>query len=343
MRRSPSEGGWAAGRIGGWQLAFALALLSTHPAIRLSAQEQPLNNGALFLLFPIGAQSVGMGQTAAASEGYGEVVFLNPAGIGSLTTSEFALHSARLAAGATNAITAFFPRRGVGVFGAALDLVDYGDQEVNDSNGTTIARIAPRNIALLATFATQLTSAFALGVSYKLIEFRVDCSGACPAQSGGQGVTHALDLGGQFSVGPDRALRFGIALRNLGFPLQVNNRDQADALPTRFVVGAAYRLLLRPVADDSAADRFDLRLAADVDSPWRETGTPDVRLGVNVGYRELVRVRGGYAFVHQGLSGPSVGLGVATGSIGVDLARTFLTGTDLVVPNPTFLSFRVVF
>jgi hypothetical protein len=322
----------------------AVAVLAAGPAGRLSAQSTPQNYGALFLLFPVGAQSVGMGQTAAALEGRGEVVFLNPAGVGALTTSEFALHSARLAAGATNALTAFFPRRGVGVFGVALDLVDYGDQEVNDSNGTTIARIAPRNIALLATFATQLTGDFALGVSYKLIEFRVDCSGAgCPLNSGGQGVTHALDLGGQFSVGPDRALRFGVALRNLGFPLQVNNRDQADALPTRLVVGAAYRLLLRPVADDSAGDRFDLRLAADVESPWRETGTPDIRLGMNVGYRELVRVRGGYAFVHQGLSGPSVGLGVATGSIGVDLARTFLSGTDLVVPNPTFLSFRVVF
>jgi hypothetical protein len=342
MRRSRSDGGqadvWIIGRI-----VAAVAVLAAGPPTRLPAQSTPLNNGALFLLFPVGAQSVGMGQTAAALEGRGEAVFLNPAGVGSLITGEFALHSARLAAGATNAITAFFPRRGVGVFGAALDLVDYGDQEVNDSSGTTIARIAPRNIALLATFATQLTGSFALGVSYKLIEFRVDCSGACPPLSGGQGVTHALDLGGQVSVGPDRALRIGMALRNLGFPLQVNNRDQADALPTRLVVGAAYRLLLRPVADDSAADRFDLRLAADVESPWRETGTPDVRLGVNVGYRELVRVRGGYAFVHQGLSGPSVGLGMATGSIGIDLARTFLTGTDLVVPNPTFLSFRVVF
>ena len=344
MRRSRSEGGrtdgWIVGRI-----VAAVAVLAAGPPARLPAQSTTLNNGALFLLFPVGAQSVGMGQTAAALEGSGEAVFLNPAGVGSLTTSEFALHTARLAAGNTNAITAFFPRRGVGVFGAALDLVDYGDEPVTDSTtGTTIGRIAPRNIALLATFATQLTRDFALGVSYKLIEFRVDCSGAgCPPNSGGQGVTHALDLGCQFSAGPDRALRFGVALRNLGFPLQVNNRDQADALPTRLVVGAAYRLLLRPVADDSAADRFDLQLAADVESPWRETGAPDVRVGVNVGYRELVRVRGGYAFAHQSLSGPSIGLGVATGSIGVDLARTFLTGTDLVVPSPTFLSFRVVF
>jgi hypothetical protein len=134
MRQSRSSGRQADGRIVGLMLA-AVAVLAAGPAGRLSAQSTPQNYGALFLLFPVGAQSVGMGQTAAALEGRGEVVFLNPAGVGALTTSEFALHSARLAAGATNALTAFFPRRGVGVFGVALDLVDYGDQEVNDSNG----------------------------------------------------------------------------------------------------------------------------------------------------------------------------------------------------------------
>jgi len=326
------------------RVAVAIAILCANPVVCLSGQTEPQNAGALFLLFPVGAQSVGMGQTAAAMEGRGELVFLNPAGVAGLTTSEFALHTARLAAGATNAITAFFPRRGIGVFGAALDLVDYGDQEVSDSNGTPIGRIAPRNLALLATYAAQLTGAVSLGVSYKLIEFRVDCSGACPPLTGGQGVTHALDLGGQFTVGPDHALRIGVALRNLGFPLQVNNRDQADALPTRLVFGAAYRVLLQPQGVETAApDRFDLKVAADVESRWREAGTPDVRVGVDLGYLEALRVRGGYAFVHQGLSGPSVGVGVATGSIGVDLARTFLSGSDLVVPNPTFLSFRVEF
>jgi len=345
MRRSPSSGGSRHRGGGAWPAAVALVALCAHPATRLFAQDQPLNSGGLFLLFPVGAQSLGMGQTAAALEGHGESAFLNPAGVGSLSENEFALHSARLAAGNTTALTVFFPHHGVGVFGAAFDLVDYGDLPVTDStSGATIGRVAARNFALLATYATQLTGAFALGVTYKLIGFRVDCSGACQGVPGsGQGLTHALDLGGQFSVGPEHALRVGVALRNLGFALQVNNRDQADPLPTRLVVGAAYRIQLRPVNDGPDADRFDLRVAADLESPWRETGSADVRVGMDVGYRELVRVRGGYAFVHQGLSGPSIGLGVATGAIGVDLARMFMTGTDLIVTNPTFLSFRVVF
>jgi hypothetical protein len=326
----------------GWRTAIVLLVPSTLTTTRAAAQDQPLNAAALFLLFPVGATTVGMGQTAAAADGHGEAVFQNPAGVASLSSSEFALHTATLAAGPTNAITAFFPRHGIGVFGATLYLADYGDLELTDSTGTTNGRLASRNFAFLVTYATQLSGSVSLGVSYKLVQFAVTCSGACQSVPSGQGVTHALDVGGQFSVGADHALRIGVALRNVGFPLQVNNRDQADPLPTRLTVGATYRLQLRPV-DDSVADRFDLRMAADVESPWRQTGNPDVRLGVDVGYREMVRVRGGYAFVHQGLSGPSIGLGVATGAIGVDLARMFLTGTDLVTPNPTFLSFRVEF
>ena len=68
-----------------------------------------------------------------------------------------------------------------------------------------------------------------------------------------------------------------------------------------------------------------------------------MRVGVDVGYQHVVRVRGGYAFVHEGLSGPSVGMGISSGSIGVDLARTFLSGSDFVTDNPTFFSFRVAF
>ena len=326
----------------GWRTAIVLLVPSTFTTTRAAAQDQPLNAAALFLLFPVGATTVGMGQTAAAADGHGEVVFQNPAGVASMSSSEFALHTATLAAGPTNAVTAFFPRHGIGVFGATLYLADYGDLELTDSTGTTTGRLASRNLAFLATYATQLTGSVSLGVSYKLVQFAVTCSGACQSVPAGQGVTHALDVGGQFAVGPEHALRIGVALRNVGFPLQVNNRDQADPLPTRLTVGATYRVQLRPI-DDSVADRFDVRMAADVESPWRQTGNPDVRLGVDVGYREMVRVRGGYAFVHQGLSGPSIGLGVATGAIGVDLARMFLTGTDLVTPNPTFLSFRVEF
>ena len=311
----------------------------------LSAQEPPLNAGALFLVFPVGAQAVGMGQTATASAGRGEAAFWNPAGLATLQDDEFALHSANLVAGKSNVLAAYFPSRGVGVIGGAVYLVDYGDLERTDQNGNTIARIAPRNFEFLASYATNITGSFVFGVSYKLVQFRVDCSGDCRDFPAGMGATHALDFGGQFSVGagPGGPLRIGIALRNVGFRLQVQNQAQADPLPTRLAVGVLYEVRFRPITDQSLDQAFDLKLAADVDSPWGQVGQSETRLGVDVGYEKLVRLRAGYAFVQDGLSGPSIGLGVQSGSLGIDLARAFLAGSDLQVESPTFFSFRVSF
>src|SRR6266581_4151098 len=342
MRRNLSDGrsdGLTAGRA----VAVALGLLAVGPSGRLAAQELPLNAGALFLVFPVGAQAVGMGQTATAAAGRGEAAFWNPAGLATMSDNEFALHSASLVAGRSNVLGAYFPSRGIGVIGGAVYLVDYGDLDRTDINGNTIARIAPRNFEFLASYATNLTGSFAFGINYKLVQFRVDCSGDCRDFPAGTGVTHGLDLGGQFSVGPGGPLRIGVALRNIGFRLQVNNQAQADPLPTRLAVGAIYEVRLRPVTGRALDQAFDLKLAADVDSPWGQTGQSETRLGLDIGYQRLVRVRAGYAFVQDGLSGPSIGLGVESGSLGVDIARAFLTGSDLQAESPTFFSFRVTF
>ncbi|HYX81104.1 MAG TPA: PorV/PorQ family protein [Gemmatimonadales bacterium] len=344
MRRNRFDR-WADRRIGGWLLVTAV-LLSAHPTIRLFAQEPPLNAGALFLVFPVGAQAVGMGQTATAAAGRGEAAFWNPAGLATLSDDEFALHSASLVAGRSNVLGAYFPSRGIGVVGAAVYLVDYGDLERTDQNGNTIARIAPRNFELLASYATNLTGSVVFGINYKLVQFRVDCSGDCRDFPTGSGATHALDVGGQFNVGagPGGPLRIGIAVRNVGFRLQVQNNAQADPLPTRLAVGAQYEVRLRPTMGGNSLDQaFDVRFAADVDSPWGQVGQSETRLGLDVGYQKLVRIRAGYAFVQDGLSGPSIGLGIESGSLGVDLARAFLAGSDLQVENPTFFSFRVAF
>src|SRR5216117_886706 len=320
-----------------------MLVLSNIPTVQLSAQEPPLNAGALFLVFPVGAQAVGMGQTATASAGRGKAAFWNPAGLATLADDEFALHSATLVAGRSNVLSAYFPSRGIGVFGGSVYLVDYGDLDRTDQNGNTIARIAPRNFEFLASYATNLTGSFVFGISYKLVQFRVDCSGDCRDFPAGTGATHAVDVGGQFTVGPGGPLRIGIVLRNVGFRLQVNNQAQADPLPTRLAVGALYDMRLRPVTGGSLEQAFDVKLAADVDSPWGQAGQSETRIGLDIGYQKLVRVRAGYAFVQDGLSGPSVGLGVESGSLGVDLARAFLTGSDLQADNPTFFSFRVTF
>src|SRR3989441_11467596 len=154
----------------------------------VSAQEPPLNAGALFLVFPVGAQAVGMLQTATEAAGRGEAAFCNPAGLATLSDDEFSLHSASLVAGRSNVLGAYFPSRGIGVIGGAVYLVDYGDLDRTDFNGNTIARIAPRNFEFLASYATNLTGPFPLGISYKPVPVRAGFRGdrrCVPARAGG--------------------------------------------------------------------------------------------------------------------------------------------------------------
>src|SRR5690348_9873702 len=234
-------------------------LLSVSPTVRPSTAQAFVNNsGALFLALPVGAQAVGMGQTAATLEGRGEAAFWNPAGLATLERSEVAFNTASLAAGATHALTAYFPSHGLGVLGGSVYLVDYGDLDRTDSASNTVGRISPRNFEFLASYATELAGSFTFGVSYKLVEFVVDCSGDCTGVPASRAVTHAIDVGGQVAVGPTGALRVGVAVRNVGFRLQVNNRDQADQLPARLVVGALYRVALPGTAGLAGSDRLDL-------------------------------------------------------------------------------------
>src|ERR1041385_2018158 len=116
MRRKASDG-WAVPRVGGWVFPIAVVVLTAKPPSRVAAQDQPINAGALFLAFPVGAQAVGMGQTATAAAGSGEAAFWNPAGLATLSDDEFALHSASLVAGRSHVLGAYFPSRGIGVIG----------------------------------------------------------------------------------------------------------------------------------------------------------------------------------------------------------------------------------
>jgi hypothetical protein len=293
-----------------------------------------------------------MGQTGTAMEGRGEVAFWNPAGLATLPDGEFSLHTATLAAGRSHVVGAYFPSSRLGVFGGAVYLVDYGDLESTDSIGNAIARVSPRNIEFVASYAASITGPLSLGLNYKLVEFRVDCSGDCREFPNGYGVTHAVDLGGHIAVGSSQALRIGFVVRNLGFRLQVENQEQADPLPARVAIGAAYRIPLHTLPPDQNVNddaehqesrRVDVQFAADVQSPWDGQGQSEMRIGLDIGYERLLRLRGGYAFITDGLSGASVGLGIHSGSIGVDLARMFVSGSAVFVDNPTFFSFRVIF
>jgi hypothetical protein len=167
----------------------------------------------------------------------------------------------------------------------------------------------------------------------------VDCSGDCRDLPNGSGVTHAIDLGG---VRHRRARRPDGRRRPPQPRIQPPGREPRPgrSAADRLAVGALWQT---PLGRAGTTGRFDLRVAADVDRPWGQDGDPAVRLGVDLGYKQIARVRAGYGQRSGGESSASIGLGLATGSIGVDLAQTFLSSSELEAANPTYFSFRVIF
>ena len=324
-------------------VAGALLALLGIPTRSLCPQSSDeLSSGALFLLLPVGARAVGTGQAATADGGSSEAVFWNPAGLVELTDNAFAIHHYSVFAGTGDAFAGMFPSSRLGVFGIVLYQLDFGQIDVTGPGSPDpVGRISARNLAFIGTYATVLPAEFNLGLNFKMIQVRTDCSGQCTGIITTTGTTQAVDVGLQRSFGEEQRLRIGLVLQNLGFNLQVKNEAQSDPLPTRVKIGARYRLPLRTVADSTHP--LELKVVADLDNEWGRYSDAEFRIGMDFGVRGIIHLRAGYAFNHATSRGASFGLGVTAGNFDVDVARTFYSENVLGASDPIQLSFQLRF
>ena len=316
----------------------ACLLVLVLAARTLSAQA--IAEGAAFLLLPVGARATALGQAAAADGGTTEALFWNPAGLASMHKGEAAIHHFNAFAGNGDALAIAATPAGIGTFGLAFYVVDYGTTPTTIGGGTQVGEVTARNLTLQAAYATDIGAGLSAGIMYKLVQFRVDCGGDCSTVPTGVGTTHAVDVGAQWTTGGATPLVIGAMLRNLGFPLQVNNEAQADPLPTSVTLGAKWV----PVRPPAGVDGLDVVLLADVQSPVSSRGgglDPAPAIGIESGVRDLVRLRLGYAFLNSEARGPSLGIGLHTGRLGVDLTRTFYTSDAFADQEPVHVSVRL--
>jgi hypothetical protein len=151
----------------------------------------------------------------------------------------------------------------------------------------------------------------------------------------------AIDAGAQYAVPGPVPIWLGAAVRHLGPKLQVKDQAQADPLPTRVQIGAAYRVTpLERYSKD-----IDVRVSADLIDELR-LESPSARFGADLGWRKRAHLRAGYVFKESENSeqyGPSIGLGVAAGSLFIDVARLFEGFSGDVGQPPTYVSLRYLF
>lgn len=312
-----------------------LALADSRPA----AAQGFATEGALFLLLPIGARAVGGGQAVVADDPGSEAVWWNPSAIARTTRVEAAIHHSQTIIATGDAVSVVVPSAFLGVVAVGATVFDFGKQDVSDSLGT-VGIVLPRNLVYAVTYATPVGRRFSAGVSYKVVQLRVDCSGGCAGVPTVSAASSALDAGVQADLAGIVPLRVGLAVRNAGPRLQVRDTDQADPLPTRVQAGVSYDV---PAAERIGKDvsvRANADVAADIGF-----GSRSYRIGGALAFRDRAFLRGGYVLDEgdgEG-GGPAFGVGVASGSIVFDIARV-VRGLSAESGNPpTYVSLRYLF
>lgn len=318
--------------------ALAVALAIASAASSLGAQGGLSKEGALFVLVPVGARSAATGRATSAAEVGTESLWGNPAGIARATTRELALHHSQSIFATGEVLGFVYPAGKAGVVAFGAQLYDYGAQDDTDDAGTVTGQLLPRSVVVAATYAATLGARFRTGLSYKFVQLRQDCTGPCTSGESFSGSTNGLDAGMQFGTGRGDSLSLGVAIRNLGLKLQLNDNAQSDPLPSRVHLGV--QALVPAVGRALPGAR--LRWAAELVS-LTSLSEPSVHLGGELGLQDQLFLRAGYASGTGVGTGPAFGLGFVRGKLAVDFAREF-TGlsADLGQP-PTYLSLRVSF
>lgn len=316
-------------------LAAAASCLFASAAL---AQRGVAESGALFLLLPVGARSVGAGQAVVADEPGTEGVWWNPASLARTTRREAAIHHSQSVVGTGDAITLVVPSALLGVLAVSVNILNYDKQDLTDAEQGQIGSILPRSFVYAATYATTVGDRIRGGVTYKILQFRVDCSGTCPQSLAFSATSSALDAGVQATPKKAWPLTVGVAIRNLGPRLQVNDSPQSDALPARVELGAMY--VVNSLGPNVPETRLRLTAALIDQIPLRG---PSPRVGADAVWRDRVHVRGGYTFDDADGSHPAIGLGFETGSLGIDVARQFGGLSADVGQAPTYLSLQYSF
>lgn len=307
--------------------------------ITVSAQDGGAESeGALFLLLPLGAQATGVARAMTALSGP-ESVWWNPAGVVPVEENSLFLFRSEDFSGEATAVSVLGSRPGLGTAAVSYLLFDFGDVELRDDQGNFLGNVTFRNHLGVLTAGTSVVDGLDVGANLKVIQTRVACRGQC-TDAGVTSTTYAFDFGAQWK--PSQSLVLAGTLAHLGPRLKVFNEEQADPLPSRVRLAAAYEVFHHFVS------RADVRaqVVLEFEDRLRDPGSPATYVGTEVvaGDDPGLSLRAGYAFgAELQVDGVGVGVGLRFENFDVGIAKS-LSSTSLGNDTePVQISFGFLF
>jgi hypothetical protein len=270
-----------------------------------------------------------------------ESAFWNPAGLAEVGESRIVLFRGDHAVGTATALSLLGARPGLGTLGFSYLLLDVGDQDLTDSDGNVLGTVSVRNHLGIASAAARILDHLDAGVNFKVVQFRLSCRGLCQ-DAGTTATTYAVDAGLQLRPSDDLPLRFGAMVAHLGPRLQVLNADQADPLPARFRVAAAYDVVQSLVHSEGVSGWLTL----EVQDRLRDPGSPSLFIGseLTAGQGDALFLRAGYVFGDLDQEdGARVGLGLRYERFDLAIAKSLAVSTLTGETEPVHVTFSILF
>jgi hypothetical protein len=274
-----------------------------------------------------------------------EGAFWNPAGLTGAGRSQLVIFRGDQIAGTATAFSALYSRAGVGTIGASYLLLDVGDQEFTDPNGTYLGTISVRNHLGVVSAAAQFFPALSAGVNFKIVQFRLTCRGSSCGDQGTTATTYAFDVGMQAEL--LERLRVGAMVAHVGPSLQVLNAEQADPLPSRLRVAASYNI----VHVFTSRDDFGGWLAVELQDRLRQPGVPSLYVGAEfvAGRVDALSLRAGYVMSDlrgrieesDPEDGARVGLGIHYDRLDLSIAKSLGVSSLTGETEPVHVTFSI--
>ncbi len=290
------------------QSLFATSIILLFGGVTLFAgnPDRQGEAGATELLMNPWARSAGLHSMTASMVGGVEAMRINPAGIGRIPGSQAMFGHARYLDPADinmNALGLSLEMGDQGALGISIMSVDLGDIDVTTANQTE------------GTGATFSPTYFNIGVGYSHM-FENNISVGFLVRGVNQSIADvsafgiAFDAGIQYVTGPQDNFKFGIALRNVGSPMQFRGeglsfrapnpgddfsfdqrfeqRSATYELPSLLHIGVSYDLLL------GFGDRH--RVTPLVNFTAHSFSRDDLGAGVEYSFADMIMIRGGYKY-----------------------------------------------
>lgn len=281
--------------------SLLLLLIAVIPTGAAFAQSKVGTTAAQFLGISVGARAIAMGSAYVADNQDVTSLYWNPGAVSQANKTEFAFVNSEWLVGTKfRWVGAMLNLDGDNVVGFGLTLLDYGEEDVNtvaNPEGTG-ERWSAKDMAFSVSYSRRLTDRFSIGGTAKYINQRIWNESAS---------TFTFDAGLLF-ITDFNGMRIGMSMSNFGGDLTLSGRDllnrvdidpnnsgsnktlvgslKTDQWPTPlfFRVGVAM--------DVVKTDEMSATVAIDALRP--NDNAESVSLGGEIGWRNMVFLRGGY-------------------------------------------------